>query len=242
LQHLYATCLELSCEKTPCAVVLTQFTSQSRPHVYRPPSKKTYLPNFRQLVVVLKEEAQVLVADVDVRIPAQPSVLFLRLAPAAESMAVDLILDLIRCVVHVYARVDVRRAHLCLRALQRGEELCVQQARLRVPQLVRDVARQAEIRILVDRTWNQARDVGLCTENLREGVGKGRRGLDRAKVYLADVVTEQTKNILVKMRASTKRRRRQGGGRERGTYESPKPNVALAWLRVIWRETFDTFL
>jgi hypothetical protein len=40
-------------------------------------------------------------------------------------MTVDLILDLIGRVVHVYARVDVGRAHLCLRTLQSGEEFGV---------------------------------------------------------------------------------------------------------------------
>ena len=81
---------------------------------------------------ILKEEAQVLVADVNIRIPAEPSVLFLRLATTAEPMAVDLILDLIWGIAHVYARVDVRRAHLCLRTLQRRKELGVQQGRLQI--------------------------------------------------------------------------------------------------------------
>ena len=161
-----------------------------------------------QLVIVLKEEAQVLVADVNVRIPAKPSVLFLCLATTAEPMAVDLILDLIRGIAHVYARVDVRRAHLCLRTLQRGKELGVQQGRLRISQLVRDVTRQAEIGILVDRTWDEARNVGLGAKDLREGVGKGRRRLDGAKMYLADVVTGQTKNILARI----SHEKRKGGG------------------------------
>jgi hypothetical protein len=109
-----------------------------------------------------------LVTDVDVRIPTKPSVLFLRLTAPAEPMAVDLILDLIWRVVHVYARVDVGRAHLCLRTLQSGEEFCMQQGRLGVPQLVSDVARRAEVRILVYRTWDKAWNVGLCSEDLRE--------------------------------------------------------------------------
>ncbi len=83
-------------------------------------------------------------------------------------MAVDLILDLIGHVVHVYARVDVGRAHLCLRALQSGKKFRVQQSRLWVPQLVGDVARKAEVGILVDRTWDKAWNVGLCAEDLRK--------------------------------------------------------------------------
>ena len=152
-----------------------------------------------QLVVVLKEEAQVLVADVNVRIPPKPSVLFLRLATTAEPMAVDLILNLIRGIAHVYARVDIRRTHLCLRTLQRGEELGVQQGRLRVSQLLRDVTRQAEIGILVDRTRDEARNVGFGAKDLWEGVGKGWRRLDGTKVNLADIVTWKTKNVVARM-------------------------------------------
>ena len=64
---------------------------------------------------------------------------------------------------------------------------------------MRDVTRQAEIGVLVDRTWDKARNVGLGAKDLREGVGKGRRRLDGAKMYLADVVTGKTKNVLARM-------------------------------------------
>jgi hypothetical protein len=57
-------------------------------------------------------------------------------------------------------------------------------------------------------------------------------------VYLADVVAKQAKHILTKI--SQNKTRTEDG--RRGAYESPKPNVAFAWLRVIWREIFDTFL
>lgn len=123
LQHLDATCFELTGKKTPCTIILMQ--SASEPISGSMTQRKTHLPNLRQLVVVLKEKTQVLVADVDVRIPTKPPVLFLRLTAPAEPMTVDLILDLIGRVVHVYARVDVGRAHLCLRTLQSGEEFGV---------------------------------------------------------------------------------------------------------------------
>jgi hypothetical protein len=192
----------LSSKQTTCAVVLIQLSQSNALSITH---SETYLPNLCQLVIVLKEEAQVLIADVDVCIPAKPSVLFLRLATTAEPMAVNLILDLIRGIVHVYARADVRCAHLCLRPLQRGEELGVQQGRLRVSQLVRHVTRQAEIRILVDRTWDEAGNVGLGAKDLWEGVGKGRRSLDGGKVYLADVVTRKTKNVPAGMSQDKKR-------------------------------------
>lgn len=86
---------------------------------------QTHLPNLSILLVVVKKKAQILVTDVDVRISTKPPVLFLRLTAPAEPVTVDLILDLIRGVVHVYARVRVGCAHLCLRTLQSGEEFCV---------------------------------------------------------------------------------------------------------------------
>ena len=75
---------------------------------------------------------------------------------------------------------------------------------------MRDVSRQAEIGILVDRTRDEARNVGLGAKDLREGVGKGRRRLDGAKMYLADVVTGKTKNALARMSHQKKK-----GGEDR---------------------------
>jgi hypothetical protein len=58
----------------------------------------------------------------------------------------------------------------------------------RILQLLGNVACQTEIRILVDRTGDQARDVGHGAENLRERVGEGWCCLDRCEVDLADVI------------------------------------------------------
>ena len=110
------------------------------------------------------------------------------LLPAREPVLVDLVLDLVRGIVHEYARVDVRRAHLRLWALQRGEELGVDERGLGVLELDGDVAREPEVRVLVDRAGDEAWDVGRAAEDLREGVGEGGRGLDGREVDLADVV------------------------------------------------------
>jgi hypothetical protein len=126
----------------------------------------------RQLFVILNKEAQVLIANINVRVTAEQPVLFLRLPTPAEPMAVDLIFDLIGRVAHVYARVDVRGAHLCLGALKSGEELRVQLRRLGVPQFLRNVARKAEIGILVDGAGDETGDVRCRAKYLREGVGK----------------------------------------------------------------------
>lgn len=105
-------------------------------------------------------------------------------------MPIDLVLDLRGGVAHVDRRVRVARTHLRLRALERGEELRVQQRRLGVLELLRDVAREPEVGVLVDRAGDQAGDVRRRAEDLREGVGEGGRGLDGGEVDLADVVAE----------------------------------------------------
>ena len=106
-------------------------------------------------------------------------------------MPVDLVFDLPGCVAHEDARVDVRCAHLRLRALQRGEELGVEERGLGVLELDGDVACETEVRVLVDRARDEARDVGCSAKDVREGVGEGGRGLDGGKVDLADVVTDK---------------------------------------------------
>ena len=88
-------------------------------------------------------------------------------------MTVDLVLDLRGCVAHEDTRVDIRRAHLRLRALKRGEELGVEERGLGVLELDGDVACETEVRVLVDRARDEARDVGCSAKDVREGVGEG---------------------------------------------------------------------
>lgn len=99
------------------------------------------LAHLRPLLVVVHEEPKVLIRNVDIGVPAEPPVLLLRLLSAREPMAVDLVLDLCGRVRHVDARVGVRRAHLRLGALERREELGVDQCGLWVLELRGDVAR-----------------------------------------------------------------------------------------------------
>lgn len=107
----------------------------------KPETEDTYHCHVRPFLVVIKEESQVLVRNVHIRVSAQLPVQLLSLLAAREPVLVDLVLDLVRRVRHEYTRVRVRRAHLRLRALQRGEELGVDQRRLRVLELRRDVPR-----------------------------------------------------------------------------------------------------
>ena len=65
---------------------------------------------------------------------------------------IDLILYLIRGVGHEYGRVRITGGHLCLWALQRGEELGMNQAGLGVFQLLGHVPRQPEVWVLIYST------------------------------------------------------------------------------------------
>lgn len=85
-------------------------------------------------------------------------------------MFVDLIFDLIRRIIHEDARVRVRRAHLCLWPLKRWEESRVQECGLWILELLRDIAREAEVWVLINCTRNETWDVGHLSENVREGV------------------------------------------------------------------------
>lgn len=100
------------------------------------------------------------------------------------------------------------------------------------------LARQAEVRVLVDGAGDQARDVGLVAKDLRERVGEGRGRLDRDKVPLADVVAARE-------RARWDERSVSEEGRgdcssERVAHSSLKPNVCWLWRAVIKREILTT--
>ena len=151
---------------------------------------KSHLLDHGELVVVLEEEGQVLERDVDVGVPALLAMLLKRRSSTRERVLVDLVLDLLLRVRHEDARrVDTGR-HLALRAEQRRDELGVDKRRLLVLEPRGRFACQAEVGVLVDRARDQARDVRLGAEDLGERVGEGRRGLNRDKVPLADVVAK----------------------------------------------------
>ena len=94
------------------------------------------------------------------------------------------------------------------------------------------VSSQAEVRVLVYRAWDETGYVRNGTEYLREGIGERRSGLDGSEVDFSDVITRKMdKTTSVKL-----------GCWDLSTHESLKPNVALAWEIVIWREIFEMFL
>lgn len=66
----------------------------------------------------------------------------------------------------------------------------MEQCGLGVLELGRDVAGEAEVRILVDRAGDEAWDVGGSTEDVGEGVGERGCGLDGGEVDLAYIVAD----------------------------------------------------
>ena len=112
----------------------------------------------------------------------------LGLLATRETMLVDLVLNLIRRVGHVYTRIQVGRAHLCLGTLEGGEELGVDQGRFGIFEFDSNVSCQAEVGVLVDGAGDKTGDICAGTEDVGEGVREGRGSLDRAEVDLANVV------------------------------------------------------
>lgn len=84
-----------------------------------------------------------------------------------------------------------------MRAKEGRDEFRVNERGLLVLEALGDFTGDAEVRVLVDRAGDEARDVGLGAEDLGERVGEGGGGLDRDKVPLADVVAADGKDVEV---------------------------------------------
>ena len=84
------------------------------------------------------------------------------LLAAAERVAVDLLLDLVRGIRHVDGRVGVGRAHLAAHACQGSQELGVYEGNLGrgLPHAGAVLAHETEVRVLVDGARNKARHGG----------------------------------------------------------------------------------
>ena len=149
--------------------------------------------------------------------------LFLRLLSTAESVSINLILDLVRSVRHEDAGICIRGTHFRLGTLEGGEELGVNQSGFRVFELRGDISSQTEVWVLVDRTRDETGYIRDRTEYLREGVGEGWRGLDGGKVDFTNVVARgMDKQISIRYKRW-----------DPSTHESLKPKVALACEMVI---------
>jgi hypothetical protein len=93
-------------------------------------------------------------------------------------MSVDLVLDLVGGVRHVDGRVGVRGGHLGLCTLERWQELAVQEAWLRVFELVGNVSRQPELSTHVI-SMNKVQKDKKCYSDLRMGPGQWHKGSNR---------------------------------------------------------------
>ena len=158
-------------------------------------TRRVILADARQLRIVVQEVLQILIRHVLRQICAELPLLLDRLAAAAHRVAIDLlvslrqsylVLDHVRRVGHVDARVGVRRAHLRVQPHQRGDELAVHQRRLELAQPRRHVARHAEVGVLVDRTGNHAAQL-LLAQHAQKGRREGWSRLDGGERLLADV-------------------------------------------------------
>ena len=130
----------------------------------------TDLSDSRKFVIVIQEEAQVLISNIYLRVTPILAMLFLRLTTTRKAMPVDFVLDLVEGIVHKYTRVRVRCAHLGLRALQRGEETRVNECRFGIFEFLSDITCESEVGILVYRTGYEARDIRDISKDVRERV------------------------------------------------------------------------
>mmetsp|Transcript_47633 Transcript_47633/g.108063 ORF Transcript_47633/g.108063 Transcript_47633/m.108063 type:complete len:252 (-) Transcript_47633:1485-2240(-) len=146
-----------------------------------------------ELVVVLEEEIKPLVGHVGLEVGALLLLQRPGLLPPAEGVGFDLLLDRPRGVGQKHGARVVGGGHLAEGALERREELGVDQRGLPLErvlgghQLVGDVARDPEVRVLVDGTRDEARQEVPPLKRDLEARGEARRGLNRGKGGLADV-------------------------------------------------------
>ena len=105
-----------------------------------------------------------------------------------EGVLVDLGLDLLPCVRHEDARVRVARAHLPAVPLERREEDALYQGGLMVPKLWDDVPGHAKVGVLVNGARDEAPDLLVIAEDVREGIRQSGGSLHRRECDLADVV------------------------------------------------------
>lgn len=151
-------------------------------------SFKAHLAKLCKLFVVVQEERQILVGNIDLGITSETAMLFFSLLSSRESVGINLLFDLVRLVGHENACIGIARAHFRLRTLKGREEFRVDERWFGVLELLRDITGQAEVRILVDSTRDEAWNVGSCAIDVGEGVGEGGSRLNSCKVHFSDVI------------------------------------------------------
>jgi len=90
------------------------------------------LCHLRYLLIVIQEECKVLISHIYGCISTQPTMLFLSLFSSAESVSVDLVLNLIWSIGHEDRRIGITCRHLRLRSLQGREKLGMDKCRFAI--------------------------------------------------------------------------------------------------------------
>ncbi|KAH3684657.1 hypothetical protein WICPIJ_004373 [Wickerhamomyces pijperi] len=134
------------------------------------------------------EKLQVLVSNVDVWVPTELSVVLHGDLTTGEGVLVDLLGDLLDCVVQENGRGVIGGRHLCLRALQGWEESGVDQSWLGELQLVSNVSAHSEVWVLIDGTWNQTWGLRWQAQDIWEGGWESGGDLDGGEMQLTDTV------------------------------------------------------
>ena len=109
--------------------------------------------------------------------------LYINLSPT-ESMFVNLLLYLLRCILQENGTATVTTTHLRVETLESREELRVESTRLRELESLSYVSSHPEIRILVYTTRDKTENFLFGSEELREGGRHTRYSLDGWESYL----------------------------------------------------------
>lgn len=142
-----------------------------------------------KLIIIFKEEAQVLVCDINFGITTIGAVFLNSSSTTREGITIDLVLDLVSGISHEDGRGVNGSAHLGLRTLKSREETSVDQGWLGVLETLSNITSETEIRILINSTGDQTGNVLLATKDVRERIGEGWCSLNSNKVELANSIT-----------------------------------------------------
>lgn len=148
--------------------------------------------NSLKLIIIFKEEAQVLVCDINFRITTIGTMLFNSSTSSRESITIDLVLDLVGSISHENGRSINGSAHFGLGTLKSREETSMNQGWLGILETLSNITSETEVRILINSTRNQTGNILLATKDVRERIGEGRCSLNSNKVELANSITKKS--------------------------------------------------
>jgi len=136
----------------------------------------------------MQEEREVLVRNILITVTAQLLVKLLGLLTTREGIGLDLMRDLFGSIRDEDGGLVRRCTHLSFGALEGGEETAVDESGLLPAESRRNIARHAEVRVLVDGAGNEALDVLSAAKDLREAGGEGGSSLNGRETVFSDMV------------------------------------------------------